>query len=120
MRHGRNRMISDSGSDSILLMKQLLLRVDDQLHAQLTERAQRENRSVNALANEILGRATRAGSTTRQQAVRARASALGSLAPPLPPPATRHGQRDRQRVLDRTRGLGPVLDDLIDEDRDRR
>lgn len=67
-------------------MKQLLLRVDDELHAQLTERAQRERRSVNALANEILSRA---------------------MSP-------------RQRVLDRTRGLGPVLDDLIDEDRDRR
>lgn len=100
------------------LMKQMLLRVDDELHAQLTERAHRERRSVNALANEILGRATHAGSTSPRQQVRARAAALGLLAPPLAAPALRH--RDRQRVLDRTRGLGPVLDQLLDEDRDRR
>ncbi len=104
----------------MLSMKQVLLRVDDELHAQLTERAQRERRSVNALANEILSRATQAGATSPRQQVRARAAALGLLAAPLTPPESHpEGADSRQRVLDRTRGLGPVLDDLIDEDRDR-
>ncbi|MFB9728106.1 toxin-antitoxin system HicB family antitoxin [Haloechinothrix salitolerans] len=101
-------------------MKQLLLRVDDELHAQLTERAQRERRSVNALANEILSRATQAGATSPRHHVRARAAALGLLAAPLATPGRRSEEGDdRQRVLERTRGLGPMLDDLIDEDRDR-
>ncbi|MPY98260.1 MAG: toxin-antitoxin system HicB family antitoxin [Actinophytocola sp.] len=101
-------------------MKQLLLRVDDELHAQLTARAQRERRSVNALANEILSRATQAGATSPRQQVRARAAALGLLAAPLAPPEQQpDDSRDRERVLDRTRGLGSVLDDILAEDRDR-
>lgn len=103
-----------------MLMKQLLLRVDDALHAQLTERAQREHRSVNALANEILATATRPGSSSPHQAIRARAAALGMLAPPLassPPEPV--GQDQRQKVIDKTRGLGTVIDDILDEDRDR-
>lgn len=36
-------------------MKQLLLRVDDELHAQLTAQARARGTSVNALANDILG-----------------------------------------------------------------
>lgn len=36
-------------------MKQLLLRVDDELHTRLTERARARGISLNALANQILG-----------------------------------------------------------------
>lgn len=101
-------------------MKQLLLRVDDALHAQLSERAQREHRSVNALANEILATAIRPASSSAHQSIRARAAALGMLAPPLVSSPSAHvGQDQRQQIIDKTRGLGAVIDDILNEDRDR-
>lgn len=101
-------------------MRQLLLRVDDSLHALLTEKANAEHRSVNALANDMLMAAT-AGISSSRARVRLRAAALGMLAPPLgdirPPASLPPGQRDE--VLARTRGIGPVLDQILAEDRDR-
>jgi plasmid stability protein len=104
-------------------MKQLLLRVDDDLHARLTERAKREHRSVNAIANEILSVIGEGDGRAEAEKVRARAAALGMLAPPLK--AVEHGAqvRDvevlRARVLDSMRGVGETLDAILDEDRDR-
>lgn len=105
-------------------MKQLLLRVDDDLHARLTERAKREHRSVNAIANEILSVVGEGDGRTESERVRARAAALGMLAPPLKA-VERHGRpvKDvetlRAEVLDAMRGVGEILDGILDEDRDR-
>ncbi|MFG3339888.1 toxin-antitoxin system HicB family antitoxin [Glycomyces sp. NPDC048151] len=104
-------------------MKQLLLRVDDDLHARLTERAKREHRSVNAIANEILSVIGEGDGRSATEKVKARAAALGMLAPPLKvakeaPPA-RDVEALRNRVLDSMRGIGPIVDDMFAEDRDR-
>ncbi|MDN3239763.1 FitA-like ribbon-helix-helix domain-containing protein [Glycomyces tritici] len=104
-------------------MKQLLLRVDDDLHARLTERAKREHRSVNAIANEILSVIGEKDGRTATEKVRAKAAALGMLAPPLKvakePTATRDVEALRARVLESMRGVGPILDQMFEEDRDR-
>jgi plasmid stability protein len=104
-------------------MKQLLLRVDDDLHARLTERAKREHRSVNAIANEILAVVGESNGRTQTEKVRARAAALGMLAPPLKAVERGEHVRDvellRAEVLESMRGVGEILDRILDEDRDR-
>jgi plasmid stability protein len=97
-------------------MKQLLLRVPDDVHRRLAARAGREGRSVNALATEVLDAAADGDLGDRQARLRAKAAALGILrtvdAPPVSP-------EDRRRAIESTRGLGPQLDRLLNEDRDR-
>lgn len=97
-------------------MKQLLLRVPPDVHRRLAARAEREGRSVNALATEILDAAAEGDVGDRRARLRAAAAAAGSL---------RSSQRRsvsaarRRRVLASTRGLGPQVDRLLDEDRER-
>lgn len=105
-------------------MKQLLLRVDDELHARLSERAKREHRSVNSIANEILNLAHPDDSRTAVERIKARAAALGLLAAPLPAPVdSKYADMDidelREKAIDSMRGVGPILDSIIDEDRGR-
>ncbi|WP_199035002.1 FitA-like ribbon-helix-helix domain-containing protein [Glycomyces salinus] len=101
-------------------MKQLLLRVDDDLHARLAERAKREHRSVNAIANEILNVVGSDEHRSEQEKVRARAAALGVLAEPLRPvDVTEDPEELRARAAESMRGAGRILDAIIDEDRDR-
>lgn len=100
-------------------MKQVLLRVPDDVHRRLTERATAECRSVNALATELLDGAvdTGAGTSERSRIV-ARARRLGLLAeipdglgvPPEPAQA-------RAAAVRASSGIGRVLDQLIDEGR---
>lgn len=100
-----------------LAVRQLLLRVPDDLHARLTARALREGRSVNQLASQILDAAADADRGTYVDQVRARAAAQGVLEPI----AAHHVDGDeRARIIDSMAGIGPVLDDLLSEDRDRR
>jgi hypothetical protein len=97
-------------------MKQVLLRVPDELHQRLAARAGREGRSVNSLAAEILDAAADADQGDRRARLRARAAAAGILR------LTRAGRVDpprRQEILSSTRGLGPVLDRILAEERDR-
>lgn len=98
-------------------MRQLLLRVPDTLHARISARAAREGRSVNQVAAEILDAAADADSGSRRDRLRARAAATGLLHQ-VPVPAMRAAER--RRVLASTRGIGPVLDDVLDDDRERR
>ncbi len=97
-------------------MKQLLLRVPDETHRRLVAQASRAGRSLNALANEILVAAVDADLGDRRARLRARAAALGMLcrvtAVPVAP-------RRRQRILASTRGLGPVLEDILADERKR-
>ena len=72
-------------------MKQLLLRVPDELHSRLAARARYEGRSVNAIATEMLDTSVAAGSGSARDMVRARAASRGllrSIDPPsvAPPP----------------------------------
>jgi len=97
-------------------MKQLLLRVPDDLHRRLAARAAREGRSVNAVATAVLDVAAEADQGDRRSRLRAKAAAegtLGSVQAPLVSPDR------RARILRSTRGLGPMADALIAEERDR-
>lgn len=104
-------------------MKQLLLRVDDELHAHLSEIAKGEHRSVNSLANEILGLVDARDRHTLQERVRVKAAALGLLASPSKAVERADPIDDvealRAKVLDSMRGIGPIVDKMYEEDRDR-
>lgn len=97
-------------------MKQLLLRVPEDLHRRLAARARREHRSVNALAGEILDAAADADRGDRRVRLRAAAVASGALSVV---PARAVGAARRRRIVESTRGLGAQVDRLIDEERDR-
>ncbi len=60
-------------------MKQLLLRVPDDLHRQLRERCEREGRSANSIAIELLGEAMENDDASMQERIIARARALRLL-----------------------------------------
>lgn len=60
-------------------MKQLLLRVDDELHARITQQARDRGLSINAYANEILGLGIDAGSLSRADRVKIKLMALGRV-----------------------------------------
>lgn len=96
-------------------MKQLLLRVDDQLHAELTAQAATLGRSVNALANEVLNAAMNGQSAPRRERLNQRLAVLGvadlqwgDVAP------TAYSRED---AIAETKGIGPVVDDQIDIER---
>jgi plasmid stability protein len=98
-------------------MKQLLLRVPDDVHRRLAMRAAREGRSVNALATELLDLGAEADQGDRRARLRAKAAAermLGSVRAPAVAPD------ERREVIASTRGLGPVVDALIAHERDPR
>jgi plasmid stability protein len=97
-------------------MRQLLLRVPDDVHRRLAARAEREGRSVNSVANEILDAAIDADQGDPRSRLRAKAQAAGVL---REVPAQRIDDARRRGALDAMRGIGPVLDDLPNEERDR-
>ncbi|MGI8492995.1 MAG: FitA-like ribbon-helix-helix domain-containing protein [Acidimicrobiales bacterium] len=97
-------------------MKQLLLRVPDEVHRRLTARAARAGRSVNAVATEILDAAADADEGDRRARLRAKAAGLGVL---RAPPARPVSSARRRRVVASTSGTGPILDRLLSEDRER-
>lgn len=99
-------------------MKQLLLRVPEDLHRRLALRARRQGRSMNAVATEILDAAPEGEQGDRRARLRA-AAAVAGIIDTTPGPQTRMSARQRQRIIDSTRGLGRQLDRLLSEERDR-
>lgn len=97
-------------------MKQLLLRVPDDVHRRLAARAARDGRSVNALATQILDAAVDADEGDRRARLRATAAAAGLL---RLVPASAVTPARRRRIVASTRGTGPILDRLLAEERDR-
>jgi len=97
-------------------MRQLLLRIPDEVHHRLTARAARSGRSVNAIANEILDAAVDADTGDRRTRARARALALGIL---VEGSSVQVSPARRRRILATTRGTGPIADELLADDRDR-
>jgi len=112
-----DRLLSRPVSDSVNDMRQLLLRVPDDVHRRLTARAARAGQSVNAVANEILDAAVDADQGDRRTRLRARAGMLG-LRQSGAEPVVVAGRR-RRRITESTRGTGPVLDRLLAEERER-
>ncbi len=92
------------------------MRVPDDVHRRLTARAAREGRSVNAVATEILDAAADADEGDRRARLRARAGSLGVLRAAEAVPV---GRADRERIIAATRGMGPVVDRLIADERER-
>jgi plasmid stability protein len=100
-----------------VVVKQILLRVPDDVHQRLAERAADSGRSVNSLATTILDAAIGGHTEDRRSRLKARAAALDLLAPPGQAPMQTPGAREA--AIASTRGLGRVLDAILDEDRDR-
>jgi len=98
-------------------VKQLLLRVPEDVHQRLMARAGREGRSLNAIATEILDAAADADSGDRRAQLRAAAAASGTLRRVTARPA---GADRRRRIIESTRGLGPLVDELLQQERERR
>ena len=72
-------------------MKQLLLRVPDELHAQLVGQARSRGTSVNALANDILGLGIDPAQLSRTDRLRLKLMQVGEISgsgalPPSPSP----------------------------------
>jgi plasmid stability protein len=113
------RLISKLRLDIIGVVKQLLLRVPEDLHRRIAARAAREGCSMNAVAGAILDASADAdlGALTPQERLRARARALGMLSE-VPAPAM--SEAERERIIASTHGIGPILDRLIAEDREDR
>jgi plasmid stability protein len=97
-------------------MKQLLLRVPDDVHRRLAARAARDGRSVNSVATEILDAAVDADEGDRRARLRATAAATGLL---RSVPAKLVTSARRRRIIASTKGTGPILDRLLAEERDR-
>jgi len=97
-------------------MRQLLLRVPDDIHRRLAARAARAGQSVNAVANEILDAAVDADEGDRRTRLRARAAALGVL---HSEPAAVVSTSRRRRIIASTKGTGPVIDRLLADERER-
>jgi plasmid stability protein len=96
-------------------MRQLLLRVPEEIHRRLAARAERDGRSVNSLATEILDAAVDADEGDRRARLRARAATLGMLHTTPAKPVS----AQRRRIITSTRGIGPVVDRLLDDERER-
>lgn len=97
-------------------MKQLLLRVPPDIHRRLAARAEREGRSINAVATEILDAAVDGDQGDRRARLRAAAAAAGTLRPTKARQVT---ASRRRRIIASTRGLGPQVDHLLARERER-
>jgi plasmid stability protein len=101
----------------MLPVKQLLLRVPDELHQRLADRARHEGRSVNAIATEMLDTSVAAESGSPRDVLRARAAARGLLrnvaAPASAPPSI-------EVVVKAFRNVRLTAEELIDEQRGTR
>ena len=98
-------------------MKQILLRVPDDIHQRLAARAADSGRSVNSLATTILDTAIGGETGDRRSRLKARAAALDLLGPTGQTPT--QADEVREAAIASTHGLGPVLDAILDEDRGR-
>lgn len=91
-------------------MKQLLLRVPDELHAQLVSQARAKGTSVNALANDILGLGIDPAQLSRTDRLRLKLIQVGEIAGAgaLPPPPT----PELLAELDKLRAAPAELDEI--------
>lgn len=94
-------------------MRQLITRIDDDLHERLKARAVREGRSVNALVTELLESVLAAAD--ERGVVRARAKAAG-LAVVLPP---RKRPPSRDAAIALTKGAGRAASRALAKERSR-
>jgi plasmid stability protein len=94
-------------------VRQLIARIDDDLHARLKERAAAERRSLNSLVRELLVRGL---PQNPREELRARAEASGLRVTPRPegrPPS-------REAAIAATRGAGRSASGALTAERARR
>jgi len=95
-------------------MKQMIARVDDELHARLKARAAAEGRSLNDLVTATLAAAVEQGTT--RKTVRTRARFAGQLVVPDRPARV----PSRKAALAATSGLGHAASDALAAERTER
>jgi hypothetical protein len=96
-------------------MKQLILRVSEDLHRRIAARADREGMSMNAWLNHIVGATVDADiAEDRQARLTAKAAALGILARIEAPPMSEEDRREGRAILEE---LAPEIVRIIEEDR---
>lgn len=101
-------------------MKQLLLRVPEDLHARLTSQARASGTSVNALANQILGLGIDPSSLSRRDRLKLKLMAVGTVGRNRPQPkvellpvrTAKEREAIRERAIESMRGAGPILDEI--------
>lgn len=96
----------------MLVVKQLIARIDDDLHRRLKERAAEQDRSLNDLVTSVLAAAVEDDA----ESVRRRIDRSGLRVLPPRPAAARH----RHDVIGSQRGLGNPLGDALASERDAR
>ena len=100
-------------------MKQLLLRIPEDLHRRLSERARDEGRSMNSLATESIEAMLAEHEPRSPRArLRAKAASLGILRS-YPEPERRLTDEERDAIIRSIRPGPPFVKDLIDEQRGR-
>jgi plasmid stability protein len=102
-------------------MKQLLLRVDDSLHSELSVRAREAGTSINSLANELLSLGVGASENSRRYRLRARLLLTGEVGRGFIPPAAVGEPLPglRQRAIESMVGAGALIDDILATERSR-
>ncbi len=95
-------------------MRQLIARVDDDLHARLKAKAKAEGRSLNALVNEAL-QAVAAEEETAHQRLHRRAAELGIELIPWGPSID--GEND---FIASTKGMGTASQEILVEREEHR
>lgn len=96
-----------------VMTRQLIARIDDELHAQLKARAASEGRSLNDLVTEALARIV--AEADEKAVLTARMRRLGLLARPDDPGP----QPTRDAVIEATRGSGTAVSDALRAERER-
>jgi antitoxin FitA len=95
-------------------MRQLITRIDDELHERLRTRAAAEGRSVNSLVKELLDVALSAVDERARVAARVEAAGLRIVPRPERPPPS------RDAAIAATRGAGRVASAALLADRTSR
>lgn len=98
---------------SIGVVRQLLTRIDDDLHERVRARALAEGRSVNAVVADLL--ADWVAETDPRAALRARLAREGRLVVPEAP----EGVAGYDEVLEANRGSGSAVGDALAAERSR-
>jgi plasmid stability protein len=93
-------------------VKQLIARIDEDLHRKLKERAKIEGRSVNAIVVEALQSKV---VTNERELVRAKLRAAGLLDEPGPASLN---PVDRLAAIESTRGLGRAVSEALEAERE--
>jgi plasmid stability protein len=96
-------------------VRQLITRIDDELHEELKVRAAAEGRSLNSLVKDLLARGL-SGQGERDR-LRAQIEAAG-LSVVLP--STRGRVLSRDEAIALTRGWGTAVSDALEADRNHR